>query len=105
MRRCNSDLLTARGEPSAVLLEKHSELDPEDLGDLPHIQNCDIPFAALNGADEGAMQIALIGELLLGETVNFPLSADLVPQSLQKLLVVDARHVDEHPAAHHDAFK
>jgi hypothetical protein len=59
------------------------------LSDSPQVQDCDVSLAALDGADEGAMQTARLGELRLRHAAGVSLVADRGSDPLKKGLVVE----------------
>ena len=74
------------------LLEQIAKRDSQHLSDPSQIKDRDVPLAPFYRTDKGPVQAARQPELLLSKAASFPLPADAVPNTLQKLFVVDARH-------------
>jgi hypothetical protein len=65
-----------------------SERDAKRLGDEAQVQDGDVPLAALDGADEGAVQAAQFSQLSLGEPSGGTQLPDLETHLVQKFSVV-----------------
>ena len=69
--------------------EKRCERGFEGASDLLKVQDRDVAFAAFNGADEGAVKVALLAEFFLRQSRFRADFADAVAQSLQKAFVLE----------------
>jgi len=66
-------------------VQPHSQLPC----DQPQIQDRHVPLAPFHRADEGPVELAALGQLLLGQVLLQPPLADAVAQLPQEMLVVE----------------
>ena len=65
------------------MLEQILDADPESLRELREVEHRDIPHAALDAAHIGAVNLAQVGERLLGELPLLAQGADALPETAE----------------------
>jgi hypothetical protein len=73
----------------SLVAKEVRERNSQRPGDQAKVQDGDVPFAALHGTDEGAMQPARFAQLSLGQFSGRPQLPDAESHLLQKFSIVD----------------
>jgi len=85
---CDRDVLQDTAVSLGGWLGKQlRERDAKCAGDDLQIQDRDISLAALDGADEGSVQIALLAEFVLGQVSGDAVFANPIADPAEKALV------------------